>query len=162
MIAKKPKKKALWLTAFPEQAVKTMAKKEKVAKLRKLIRPVSKRKQSVMKEYREAARAFVAAAVARGETCPVVAKIEDLRESIRYGHPCCNRLNEVHHTRGRAGSLLLDQRFWLALSKQGHRWVHENPELAREYGWLCAAGDWNRPAKPNEIAGDGALKNNSK
>jgi hypothetical protein len=162
MIQKKPKKKALWLTAFPEQAVKTMTKPEKLKRLRKAVRLVSKRRQAVTAEYREKARAFVAAAIARGETCPVVAAIEDLRESVRYGWPCCNRLNEVHHTRGRAGSLLLDERFWLALSKQGHRWVHENPEEARAHGWICEPGDWGRPGKLNEISPFSPLKNSSK
>ena len=149
---KKPRKQALWLTTFPEQKVKTALRLDKVKRQPKRIRPMSKKRQATSKEYREKAAAFVAAAIARGETCPVVAAIEDLRESIRYGHPCCNRPNEVHHTRGRAGSLLLDERYWLALSKQGHRFVHEHPEVARENGWLCAAGDWGRPCKPGEVS----------
>jgi hypothetical protein len=147
MITKKPKRKALWMTAFPSQAVKTMTKPEKLKRLRKAIRPVSKRKQAVTAEYREKARAFVKDAIARGETCPVVAAIEELREGFRYGHQISAKLNEVHHTRGRAGGLLCDERFWIALSKQGHRWVHENIEESRKRGWLCARGDWNRPEK---------------
>lgn len=144
---KKKGKPAPWLAAFPSQAVKTMAKPEKLAKLRKAIKPISKKRQVTGKEYREKARAFVAAAIARGETCPVVNAIEDLRESIRYGWPCSNKLSEVHHTRGRAGSLLLDERFWMAASKAGHRFIHENVELAREHGWICEKGLWNKPPK---------------
>lgn len=144
---KQPRKQALWLTAFPKQAIKTPFRPDKVKRQPKRIRPMSKKRQVTSKEYREKARAFVAAAIARGETCPVVAAIEDLRESIRYGHPCCNRLNEIHHTRGRAGSLLLDERFWLAVSENGHRFIHENMDLAREYGWLCEKGLWNNPLK---------------
>jgi hypothetical protein len=54
------------------------------------------------------------------------------------------RTREIHHMRGRLGPLLLDQRFWLATSKKGHKWIHANPDAAREQGWLCAVGDWNR------------------
>lgn len=145
---KKKGKPALWMSVFPEQAVKTMTKPEKVAKLCKLIRPVSKRHQATDREYREKARAFVVAAIARGETCPVVNTIEDLRDSTRYGWPCSNKLNEVHHLRGRAGSLKLDERFWMPISKAGHRWVHGNMEEARQHGWLCQIGEWNTPVKP--------------
>lgn len=114
-------------------------------KFKPRIRRVSKKRQVTGKVYREKAQAFIAAAIARGETCPVVAKIPELRNGVKYGHPVCNRLNEIHHTRGRAGSLLLDERFWLPLSKQGHRWVHENMNEARKHGWLCELGKWNVP-----------------
>jgi len=146
---KTKKRKALWLAAFPSQAIKTMTKPEKLAKLRKAIKPISKKRQVAGKEYRDKARAFVAAAIARGETCPVVNEIEELRESVIYGWPCSNKLNEVHHLRGRAGNLLLDERFWMPISKQGHRWVHSNMDEARKRGWLCSKGDWGRPGPAN-------------
>ena len=43
---------------------------------------------------------------------------------------------EVHHTNGREGERLNDQEYWLAVSREGHQWIHANPELAREQGWL--------------------------
>lgn len=52
---------------------------------------------------------------------------------------------EVHHLRGRTGSLLLDKRYWLAVSRAGHLWIHAHPEMARRYGWLCERGDWGKP-----------------
>src|SRR5947207_1738497 len=52
------------------------------------------------------------------------------------------RASAVHHVRGRAGALLLDERFWLAVSQRGHRWIHDQPEAARELGLLCEAGKW--------------------
>jgi hypothetical protein len=80
------------------------------------------------------------------------------RESIEYstnvvqwkkGRRCSRcgkkRRIECHHSRGRAGSLLLDQRFWIPLCFHCHRWVHQNPEEARSQGFLCLQGDWNRP-----------------
>ncbi|QNS40152.1 hypothetical protein H0S70_06985 [Chryseobacterium manosquense] len=42
------------------------------------------------------------------------------------------RATEIHHMRGRIGSLLLDTRYWLAVSRNGHRRIEENPEWAKE------------------------------
>lgn len=101
------------------------------------------------RQYGIEARAFVEAAIARGETCPVVAAIPELRNGRKYGYQISAQLNEVHHQRGRGrggrGSLLTDKRFWIAMSKQGHRWVHANIEKARQYGWMPSNGEWNVP-----------------
>ena len=93
--------------------------------------------------YRKEAAAFIAAAIARGETCPVVNSIPELRDGIKYGWKISNKLSEVHHTHGRRGRLLRYKPWWLALSRLGHRWVHQHPKEARERGWLCPAGQWN-------------------
>lgn len=122
------KKKALWHTAFPAQVDNRAAQ----------------RKTSDKRLYRDEASAYVAVAVAAGLTCPVVAAIPELRDGRRYGHRISGKLNEVHHMNGRRGRLLRYQLFWTALSKQGHRWVHQHPKEAREHGWLCAAGLWNK------------------
>jgi hypothetical protein len=53
---------------------------------------------------------------------------------------------EVHHKQGRVGyadefardndiPLLLDERFFLGVSRSGHRWIEEHPEQAKERGW---------------------------
>jgi hypothetical protein len=42
---------------------------------------------------------------------------------------------DVHHQKGRIGKLYLDTTFWLALSREGHRMVEENPEWAKEQGY---------------------------
>jgi hypothetical protein len=42
---------------------------------------------------------------------------------------------DIHHKKGRIGSLLLDTRFWIALSREGHRFVEENPIWAKENGY---------------------------
>lgn len=42
---------------------------------------------------------------------------------------------DVHHMRGRVGNLFLDERYWIALSREGHRYVEENPEWAKEQGY---------------------------
>lgn len=53
---------------------------------------------------------------------------------------------DVHHKMGRVGfadqsardkdiPLLLDERFWLAVSRSGHRWIEEHPTQAKERGF---------------------------
>ena len=43
---------------------------------------------------------------------------------------------EVHHTNGREGERLNDQEYWLAVSSEGHRFIHLNPEISYEQGWI--------------------------
>lgn len=43
--------------------------------------------------------------------------------------------SDVHHKKGRIGSLLLDERYWVALSREGHAYVEENPKWAKENGY---------------------------
>jgi len=42
---------------------------------------------------------------------------------------------DVHHMKGRIGNLLLDERYWIALSREGHKYIEENPEWAKENGY---------------------------
>jgi hypothetical protein len=42
---------------------------------------------------------------------------------------------DVHHKKGRVGSLFLDTRYWLAVSREGHVMIEENPEWAKEKGY---------------------------
>ena len=118
----------------PEKYLGPLARKQRT--------PAQKR-AAEMRLYRAEAREFVRAAIQRGETCPVVAAVEELKNGRRYGCPVSAKLNEVNHSRGRLGKLLRDQKYWVALSKAGHRWVHQNPAAAREMGWMCPVGEWN-------------------
>jgi hypothetical protein len=43
---------------------------------------------------------------------------------------------EIHHTNGRSNERLLDREFWIGVSREGHQWIHANPEEARKNGWL--------------------------
>lgn len=127
----RPKKpKALWTT------IPGWEPKEKTTKATK----------QASRQYAARAKEFIHECVRRGETCPVVNAIDELRQGSKYGHPISSRLNEVHHKRGRRGDLLCDERFWMPVSKQGHRWIHEHPAEARRRGWLCEVGQWNVPA----------------
>lgn len=42
---------------------------------------------------------------------------------------------DIHHMKGRVGSLYLDTRYWVALSREGHKFVEENPEWAKDNGY---------------------------
>lgn len=43
---------------------------------------------------------------------------------------------EVHHGKGRATiELLLDQQYWKPVSREGHTWIHANPQEAIERGF---------------------------
>lgn len=43
---------------------------------------------------------------------------------------------EIHHTNGRENERLLDRTYWLAVSRQGHQYIHSNPKIAYEQGWI--------------------------
>lgn len=60
------------------------------------------------------------------------------------------RATEVHHTRGRIGTLLIDVRWWIGVSVQGHKWIHKNPNRSREKGWLARPGQWNTIPRDEE------------
>tara|TARA_R110000772_G_C13310310_1_gene440340 strand:- start:14966 stop:15364 length:399 start_codon:yes stop_codon:yes gene_type:complete len=42
---------------------------------------------------------------------------------------------EVHHKKGRVGSLYLDESYWLAVSRKGHQKIEMNPDWAKEKGF---------------------------
>lgn len=111
------------------------------------IRSVSKRHSALHAQYVKEAGAFVAAERKAGKTCPVVRAVPSLRNGVKYGHLISAKLTEVHHMAGRAGALLTFKPMWLAVSKQGHRWIHSNIEEARKMGFICGQGLWNNPRK---------------
>lgn len=46
------------------------------------------------------------------------------------------KATEIHHVSGRRGEKLLDTTDWLAVSREGHTWIHNNVEQATKKGWL--------------------------
>ena len=45
---------------------------------------------------------------------------------------------DIHHIRGKIGSRFLDERYWLAVSRDGHNWIHDNEEEASKQGWYLS------------------------
>ena len=132
---KRKTKKALWTTvpgAFTEEA-----------KQRKWLSRRSKVARAASACYGPDAADFIAEEVAAGKRCPVVAAVPELRDGEKYGWPISDRIVEVHHKYGRMGKLLTWKPGWIAVSKQGHRWIHSHITDARDYGWICPVGMWN-------------------
>lgn len=74
------------------------------------------------------------------------ARVKEWSIGKRCAFPGCGKRHiDCHHTRGRAGSLLMDERFWLPICRRHHLWIDLNPTEARELGLLCAKGNWNNP-----------------
>lgn len=46
------------------------------------------------------------------------------------------RATEIHHKRGRFGSRLCDEQYWMAVSQAGHDWIHKNPKEAYARGYM--------------------------
>ena len=40
--------------------------------------------------------------------------------------------------------MLIKQEFWIPLCRQHHDWVTNHPDKAREMGFICEVGGWNR------------------
>lgn len=85
----------------------------------KSISPVSKKRQVEMDEYSKKRLAFLALHV----TCQ--AKLVD----------CKGTSTDVHHMAGRVGDNYLNMSKWLALCRNCHSWVENNPEEAKELGF---------------------------
>lgn len=112
-LSKRPK--SIWTTAFPQQVQEGQRE----------------RKDREYEAYRKEARAFVKA------------------------HPWCKackiqwttlkprRTKDVHHTRGRSGELLRDQRYWMPVCRQCHNWIGNNIAEARKLGLIDQKGKWN-------------------
>ncbi len=119
---RKPKRpKANW-TTVSGAVVSTNAQPKRIARR-------SKSMARRMREYRVKADAYK----------------REHRHCERAG--CAKLTADIHHTRGRVGTLLMDTRFWVAVCRSCHDWIAANPEQARSEGLLCAKGSWNVPAR---------------
>lgn len=96
------------LQKCPCDACKSKAKKPK------RIKPVSEKRKAENLVYSELRRVFLN--LPENKVCPVT------------GQPT----TDVHHKKGRIGTLLLDTKYWLAVSREGHIKIEENPEWAYE------------------------------
>lgn len=46
---------------------------------------------------------------------------------------------EVHHRRGRIGSMLVNEAYFLPVCRECHRWIHDHPSEARMKGYLVSS-----------------------
>lgn len=93
-------------------------------KRRRRIRSVSANRRRQMDQYRRAANGWKI-----GKSC---------------AHPdCVKPCEDVHHSRGRVGKLLMETDYWVPVCRAHHRWIGDNPAEARRLGLLCEVGRWN-------------------
>ena len=86
---------------------------------RKPIRKVSKSMEAKLKIYSSLKKEFML--LPENKYCPVFKN---------------KPATQVHHSKGRIGSLLLNTEFWIAVSSEGHKFIHENDSWARRKGFL--------------------------
>lgn len=89
-------------------------------KVKKRINPVSKKRQSENEKYKVLGPEFLAQP--ENQICPIT------------GH----QTTQVHHKYSGKdrGPHFLDTETWLAVSAEGHDWIHKNSGEAREKGYL--------------------------
>lgn len=136
--------KALWCS-LPGRTPAATAKVRKPLK-RTRIAQVSNRQAIRLREYRKVKQSFLSKPENKWCTpCSHDAMLNGVK-AVFYGVAVSEvrRATHPHHIRGVAGSLLTDERFMLATCDRHHRWIHDNPEEARNLGWLASPGDWGK------------------
>ena len=86
----------------------------------KSISPVSKKRQVEMDEYSKLRMVFLIA--------------KPLCEAYLVG-TCTRTSTDVHHKAGRVGENYLKIGTWLAVCRNCHTWIENNPEEAKELGF---------------------------
>lgn len=104
------KRKDAPVTSFIPDPKPEKTMKKQPAKIKKF----SKRREYENKVYLTLREIFL-----KGKICPIT------------GGPA----EDVHHKRGRIGSLLTDVRFFLAVSREGHCMIEANPLWAKQMGY---------------------------
>lgn len=70
--------------------------------------------------------------------------------SFKKCRKCGKASCDLHHSRGRCGTLYIDARFFVALCRTCHNWIPDNMDAARKLGLLCAKGDWGKAPDDDE------------
>lgn len=73
-----------------------------------------------------------------------------IRDQYMKEHPVCEVCGlepsrDLHHKKGRSGDLLFDTQFFMAVSRKCHDRIHQNPEWAKESGFLIPWWKVNEP-----------------
>lgn len=68
-----------------------------------------------------------------------------LRRQFLLENPVCAvfkhlQATQIHHAKGRYGHYL-DVSSWIPVSDEGHRFIHNNPAIAKDRGWLIYGKD---------------------
>jgi len=106
----------------PNCAYKSQKSKPKQSS--KAIKPVSDKRKAETYIYKRLRKAFLAKP--ENALCPVARLIFNEQKFAK----------EIHHKAGRKGKLLNYKPLWLAVSRKGHIWIHDNPSEAYKLGFL--------------------------
>ena len=81
------------------------------------IRPISKKQGIKLKEYK-------------------IVRDKYMEEHIGCEFKYCSQASEdLHHMAGRTGDLLTDTRYFMAVCREHHLWIHNNPKESLENGY---------------------------
>lgn len=100
---------------------------------RKKMSTVSKKQSKVNREYTKVKAEYLA----EFSWCEACLKIRPLQSAFRV-----NRATDLHHVRGRGPKLTTDKRFFMALCRNCHDWIHQNGAKARELGLLAPIAEF--------------------
>jgi hypothetical protein len=92
------------------------------------LRKVSTKRARELREYSKKRKAFLAA----HPWCEVEIATGDYKGP--KGMPSASV--DIHHKAGRTGWRLNDETQWMAVSREAHEFIHQNPAEARKRGWL--------------------------
>ena len=99
---------------------------------RKPIRRVSSKRAAQLKEYTKLRKEFMAA----NPICHVWLDENPWSANGTWTAPDSAASTDVHHKKSRVGKMLLDTRYWMAVSRTAHQRIHQFPKWAREKGYL--------------------------
>lgn len=103
---------------------KTPLKRSTVALKRCAIRRVSKKRRVQQIIYSDRRRWFLAQP--ENQICPVMAEKFDEKR----------RTSQIHHRKGRLSGNYLDESTWMAVSMEGHAYIHAHPAESYEREWM--------------------------
>lgn len=78
---------------------------------------------------------------------PICQACEKVNLHVGYPLRFSKFADDIHHSRGKVGELLFDTRFFFAVCRTCHRYLHDHPAIARQLGFLCEVGQWNTMPK---------------
>ena len=77
---------------------------------------------------------------------------------VRPGKPL-RWTDHIHHKHGKIVDLLFNERLFIAVCRDCHRWIHDNPDKARGVNLLAPKGQWNtQPPISGNSAGNSKQK----
>lgn len=103
---------------------------------RKKVKEQGKPKQGVLKRSKRIKPISKGLARMKGKYLLVRAETLSERKHCEARVPGCTiRATEIHHMKGRIGSLLTDKRYFLAVCRNCHNYIEMNPLWAKEKGF---------------------------